>query len=326
MRPRLSVVAPCFNEEEGLPEFCRLVEEACITTVGTSFEIVLINDGSRDGTWNVMSNIAANKSRVVAINLSRNYGHQIALTAGLQACRGERILIIDADLQDPPELLEPMMALMDEGAEIVYGQRRKRDGETLIKSWTAAIFYRLLRKLVDIDIPLDTGDFRLMSRRALDVLNSMPEQSRFIRGMVSWIGLKQVPLLYDRQARFAGSTNYPFSKMLRLAFDAITGFSIMPLRLASYLGIAMGCASMAMIGYSLLSWAMGSAVAGWTSMMTMMLLIGSTQFLVLGMFGEYLGRMYMETKRRPLYVVDSVAGNIALAPAMSAPQQRLMAS
>ncbi len=306
--PHLSVVAPCFNEEEGLPEFCRRVAAACAAAVGTSFEIVLVNDGSRDGTWGVMRNLAANHPNIAAINLSRNYGHQIALTAGLQACRGERILIIDADLQDPPELLPQMMAAMDEGAEIVYGQRRKRDGETLFKSWTAALFYRLLRGLVDIDIPLDTGDFRLMSRRALDILNGMPEQFRFIRGMVSWIGLKQVPLVYDRGPRFAGATGYPLAKMVRFAFDAITGFSIMPLRIASYLGIAMGILSFGMIGYTILSWMLGSAIAGWTSLTTIVLVIGSTQLLVLGMFGEYLGRMYIETKRRPLFVIESVAG------------------
>ena len=315
----LSVVAPCFNEEEGLTEFWRRTTLACEAAVGQSYEIVLINDGSRDRTWGVMTHIAANDPHVVAINLSRNYGHQIALTAGLEAARGARILIIDADLQDPPELLAEMMAAMDDGADVVYGQRRKREGETLFKSWTAAIFYRLLRRLVDIEIPLDAGDFRLMSRRALDVLNSMPEQFRFIRGMVSWIGLKQVPLLYDRAARFAGETGYPLSKMIRFACDAITGFSIMPLRIASYLGIAMGFVSMALIGYTILSWALGSAIAGWTSLTSIVLVIGSTQLLVLGMFGEYLGRMYIETKRRPLYVVDSVLG---LAAEMRAPAQR----
>jgi polyisoprenyl-phosphate glycosyltransferase len=303
--PRLSVVAPCFNEADGLTEFCCRVVEACEAIVGASYEIVLVNDGSRDATWEVMRELAQLLPPLVAINLSRNYGHQIALTAGLHAARGERILIVDADLQDPPELLGEMMALMNDGAEIVYGQRRKREGETLFKSWTAAIFYRLLRRLVDIDIPLDTGDFRLMSRRALDVLNSMGEQFRFIRGMVSWMGLRQVPLAYDRNPRFAGTTAYSLGKMLRLAFDAITGFSIMPLRLASYLGVAMGCGSIAMIAYTLMSWVTHSAVAGWTSLTTIVLAIGSTQLLVLGVFGEYLGRMYVETKGRPLYVVDT---------------------
>jgi polyisoprenyl-phosphate glycosyltransferase len=308
-RPRLSVVAPCFDEAEGLGEFCRQLGEACEASVGKSYEIVLINDGSRDETWSVMRHLAANLPQVVAINLSRNYGHQIALTAGLHAARGERILIIDADLQDPPELLGEMMAIMDaQGADVVYGQRRKRDGETLFKSMTAALFYRLLRRLVDIDIPLDTGDFRLMSRRALDVLNSMGEQFRFIRGMVSWMGLRQIPLLYDRNPRFAGTTGYSLGKMIRFAFDAITGFSIMPLRLASYLGVAMGFASVAMIGYTILSWALHSAVAGWTSLTTIVLVIGSTQLLVLGVFGEYLGRMYIETKHRPLYVIENAVG------------------
>ena len=308
---RLSVVAPCFNEEAGLVEFHRRVTAACVMAVGLSYEIVLVNDGSRDGTWALMRRLAAQDRHIVAINLSRNYGHQIALTAGLHSCQGDRVLIIDADLQDPPELLPEMMAAMDEGADVVYGQRRRRHGDTLFKTWTAALFYRLLRRLVEVEIPLDTGDFRLISRRALKVLNSMPEQFRFIRGMVSWMGLRQVPLAYDREARFAGKTGYSFAKMIRFAFDAVTGFSIVPLRLASYLGLGMGAAGLAMLCYTIGGWIFGSTVAGWTSLATMVLVIGSTQLLVLGMFGEYIGRLYLETKRRPLYIVDSVVAHRA---------------
>jgi polyisoprenyl-phosphate glycosyltransferase len=320
--PRLSVVAPCYDEEAGLPEFHRRVARACVEAVGSDgYEIVLINDGSRDGTWEAMRRLAAaDPQHVVAINMARNYGHQVALTAGLRLCRASKyVLIIDADLQDPPELLPEMLRRRrEERAEVVYGQRRQRQGETRFKTWTAAAFYRLLRRLVDIDIPRDTGDFRLMTRRSLDVLNSMPEQFRFIRGMVSWMGFRQVPLLYERHARFAGETGYPLAKMIRFALDAITGFSTVPLRVASYLGLVMGLLSAVLVVYTIGSWLAGSAIAGWTSLTTIVLLIGSSQLLVLGVIGEYLGRLYMEAKRRPLYVIDSVVGGPAAEPRASA--------
>jgi dolichol-phosphate mannosyltransferase len=241
----------------------------------------------------------------VVINLSRNHGHQLALTAGLTFARGERILVIDADLQDPPELLPEMMRLMDEGAEVVYGQRRRRQGETRFKTLTAKLFYRLLEYLTDVRVPTDTGDFRLMSRRSLDILNSMPEQSRFVRGMVSWIGLNQVPLLYDREPRFAGQTKYPLLKMVRFALDAVTGFSIVPLRVASILGMVMGATSVVMLSYTLGSWAFGRTVEGWTSLTTIVLTASSVQLLVLGILGEYVGRLYMQSKGRPLFIVDT---------------------
>ncbi len=303
--PALSVVAPCYNEATGLPELHRRLTASCLEAAGTDFEIVLVNDGSLDETWPVMQQLAEHDPRLVAINLSRNHGHQLALTAGLSFARGQRILIIDADLQDPPELLPQMMALLDH-ADVVYGQRRQRDGETRFKKITATLFYRLLRRLTDIDIPTDAGDFRLMTRRALDVLNAMPEQHRFIRGMVSWIGLRQVPLLYDREARFAGATSYPLLKMVRFAIDAITGFSMVPLRIASILGLTMAVVSMIMLGYTLGSWLLGRAVEGWTSLSTIILLVSSVQLLVLGVFGEYLGRLYMQSKQRPLFIVESV--------------------
>jgi dolichol-phosphate mannosyltransferase len=228
-RPALSVVIPCFNEEACLTELHRRVSAAAREAVGASHEIVLINDGSRDGSWAMMQELSRRDSRVVAINLSRNHGHQLALTAGLDLCCGERILIIDADLQDPPELLPAMMAQMDsQQADVVYAVRGNRSGETAFKKATAKIFYRLLDKLTDVDIPLDTGDFRLMSRRALDAFLSLPEQARFIRGMVSWVGFKQIPFLYDRQERFSGSTKYPLRKMIAFALDAVTGFSTAP--------------------------------------------------------------------------------------------------
>lgn len=307
--PFLSVVAPCFNEEAGLREFYRRMTCACVSAVQDDYEIVLINDGSKDKTWSIMCDFACHDPKIVAINLSRNYGHQLALTAGLQHCWGSRVLIIDSDLQDPPELLGEMLRVMEkENAAVVYGQRRQRAGETLSKKLTATMFYRILQYLIDIDIPRDVGDFRLMSRRALDVLNAMPEHSRFIRGMVSWVGFKQVPFLYDRDARFAGVTGYPVSKMIRFALDAITSFSITPLRLASGLGLLFGIGGFLLMSYTLGSWLFGSTVTGWTSLTTIVLIIGSVQLIVLGVLGEYLGRLYMEVKRRPLYVIESVVG------------------
>jgi len=307
----LSVVAPCFNEAANLPEFHRRVAAICESVLGRTaeWEIVLVNDGSRDQTLEVMRRLVQNDTHVRAISLSRNYGHQIALTAGLQHCRGERILIIDADLQDPPELLADMMRVMDElDADVVYGQRRSRAGETRFKTFSAKAFYRLLQRLIEIQIPADTGDFRLMSRRAVDVLNRMPEQHRFIRGMVSWIGLRQVPVQYDRHARYAGATGYPLLKMLHFAIDAITSFSVLPLRLASFAGVITGTLGLFALAYTVGSWLLGATVVGWTSMATLILIIGGAQLLMLGVFGEYLGRLYLEAKRRPLFVVDAVLG------------------
>jgi len=304
--PRLSVVAPCYNEQETLEELYRRLSAVCHEAVGDSFEIVLVNDGSRDRTWALMREQAARDPHIVAINLSRNHGHQLALSAGLALCRGERILIIDADLQDPPELLGQMMARMDAGADVVYGQRVKREGETAFKKTTATTFYRLLSWLSETDIPMDAGDFRLMSRRALDILNSMPENHRFIRGMVSWIGFPQEALSYERSARFAGATKYPIRKMLHFALDAITGFSVRPLRIASYLGVGFGLAGLLMLFYVLVSWISDRTVQGWTSLIAVLLVLGSAQLFVVGVMGEYLGRLYIETKRRPLYIIQDV--------------------
>jgi polyisoprenyl-phosphate glycosyltransferase len=306
---RLSIVIPCFNEEACLPELHKRVSAAAKAVVGDDHEIVLINDGSRDASWKVMQALTEQDPHLLAINLSRNHGHQLALTAGLDLCRGERILIIDADLQDPPELLGEMMAAMDaQEADVVYGVRRHRAGETLFKKMTAAIFYRGLARLTDTDIPVDTGDFRLMSRRALDALLAMPEQARFVRGMVAWIGFRQVPLMYDRSERFDGESKYPLSKMIKFALDAVTGFSTAPLRFASHMGMWLVAASVLILGYILFGWISGRAVEGWTSTMLIVVLLGAAQMFVLGMIGEYLGRLYMESKRRPLYIVAEVAG------------------
>ena len=305
--PALSVVIPCYNEAPCLDQLHTRVSAAARAAVGEDHEIVLVNDGSRDDSWPAMQRLAAADRHVVAINLSRNHGHQLALTAGLDLCAGAQILIIDADLQDPPELLADMrVAMVAQDADVVYAVRRQRQGETIFKKATAAIFYRLLDRLTDTEIPLDTGDFRLISRRALDAFLALPEQARFIRGMVAWVGFRQVPFPYDRQERVAGETNYPLGKMLRLAFDAVTGFSTAPLRFASHAGLALTGVSLLLFVYIAIGFLSGSAVQGWTSTMLVVVFLGAVQMFVLGMIGEYLGRMYVEVKRRPLYIVADV--------------------
>ncbi len=306
---KLSIVIPCYNEEACLDVLYARVSAVAHAVAGDAHEIVLINDGSRDSTWEKLRAIAAADPRVTAIGLSRNHGHQLALTAGLDLCRGEHILILDADLQDPPELLADMLRMMeDEHADVVYAVRRQRAGESWSKKLTAALFYRLLDRLTDTPIPLDTGDFRLMTRRALDAFLAMPEQARFIRGMVAWIGFRQVPFAYDRAERLAGETHYPFSKMVGLAFDAVTGFSTAPLRLASHIGLALTGASLLLLVYIAVGWLTGTAVQGWTSTMLVVVGLGAVQMFVLGMIGEYLGRLYIESKKRPLYIVADVIG------------------
>jgi dolichol-phosphate mannosyltransferase len=282
---------------------------AARAAVGEDYEIVLVNDGSRDNSWTMMRAIAAADPHAVAVNLSRNHGHQLALTAGLDLCSGEAILIIDADLQDPPELLPEMLRVMrSEQADVVYGVRRSRSGETAFKRATAHGFYRLLSRATEVDIPLDAGDFRLMSRRALEALLAMPEQARFIRGMVAWLGFRQVPFAYDRQERFAGETKYPLRKMIRFAFDALTGFSSAPLKLASLAGLALSVGSLLLLLYIVFAWSSGHSIPGWTSLMLVVVVLGAVQMFVLALMGEYIGRLYNEAKGRPLYIVQEIAG------------------
>jgi dolichol-phosphate mannosyltransferase len=305
----LSIVVPCFNEEACLERLHERLSSAARATFGEYYEILLVNDGSSDRTWPMMRELAAADPHVVAVNLSRNHGHQLALTAGLDVCRGDVVLIIDADLQDPPELLGDMLETMRrEDADVVYGVRKSRKGETAFKRATAHGFYRLLANATDVDIPLDAGDFRLMSRRALDVFLAMPEQARFIRGMVAWIGFKQVPILYDRDERFAGETKYPFRKMFRFALDALTGFSSAPLKLASHAGLALSIGSVLIILYILFAWLAGESIQGWTSLMLVVVVLGAVQMFVLALMGEYIGRLYNEAKRRPLYIIQEIDG------------------
>lgn len=306
----LSVVVPCFNEQDCLPALHERLSKAARAAAGEDYEIVLVNDGSSDDSWPIMRQMAGSDAHVLAVNLSRNHGHQLALTAGLDLCRGDTILIIDADLQDPPELLSDMMKVMrSEDADVVYGVRKSRSGETAFKRATAHGFYRLLSRATEVDIPLDAGDFRLMSRRALDALLAMPEQARFVRGMVAWIGFRQVAFPYDRQERFAGSTKYPLKKMMRFALDALTGFSSAPLKLATHVGLALSIGSIVLIAYIAYAWLVGDNIQGWTSLMLVVLVIGAVQMFVLALMGEYIGRLYNEAKGRPLYIVQEVAGD-----------------
>jgi dolichol-phosphate mannosyltransferase len=306
---KLSIVVPCFNEEACLAELHQRLGSAARKAVDDDYELVLVNDGSRDASWPMMQKLAADDPHVVAINLSRNHGHQLALTAGLDLSRGGTILIIDADLQDPPELLSAMLQTMrEQDADVVYGVRQSRAGETAFKRVTAHGFYRLLSRATEVDIPLDAGDFRLMSRRALDALLAMPEQARFIRGMVAWIGFRQVPFAYDRAERFAGETKYPLRKMMRFAFDALTGFSSAPLKLASHAGLLLSVGSVLLVLYISWAWLSGQSIQGWTSLMLVVVVLGAVQMFVLALMGEYIGRLYNEAKRRPLYIVQEVAG------------------
>ncbi|MDP9085400.1 MAG: glycosyltransferase family 2 protein [Pseudomonadota bacterium] len=308
----LSIVVPCFNEAECLPVLHQRLTAAARASFGEDYELLFVNDGSRDSSWALMEALADEDPHLVAVNLSRNHGHQLALTAGLDLSCGEHIMIVDADLQDPPELLGPMIETMRrEGADVVYGVRRSRAGESAFKKATAHGFYRLLASATDVDIPLDTGDFRLMSRRALDVLLAMPEQARFIRGMVAWIGFKQVPLPYDRDERFAGSSKYPIGKMVRFALDALTSFSSAPLKLASHAGLALSFGSLLIVAYILFGWVSGRSAPGWTSVMLVVVVLGAVQMFVLGLMGEYIGRLYSQSKQRPLYIVQSVTGGEA---------------
>ena len=304
--PALSIVAPCYNEEGSLPAFVGRMCDVARVTAGEAFELVLVNDGSRDGTWACIQALAFDRPELVGLNLSRNHGHQLAVTAGLTLARGERVMIIDADLQDPPELLADMMARMDEGYDVVYGRRRSRGGESAFKLATAKGFYRLLRSVSEVDIPQDVGDFRLMSRRIVDRLNAMPEQDRFLRGMVAWLGGRQAEVLYDRDARQAGETGYTFAKMMRLAVNGLTGFSTAPLKIAVVLAFSgIGLAALIVL-YALIGVFTGHAAPGWASLALIQVFFGVGQLGCLAILGAYLGRIYTQVKGRPLFMVDEV--------------------
>jgi dolichol-phosphate mannosyltransferase len=271
-----------------------------------TYEIVFVNDGSTDDTLDILRKIQVTDPAVRIVDLSRNHGHQLASSAGLTVARGDMVLLIDADLQDPPELLGKMIELLEQGADVVYGQRMRRHGETWFKRFTAALFYRLLSRSSKVVIPLDAGDFRLMRRHVVDILNQMSESHRFIRGLVAWTGFNQVALLYERDPRYAGSTKYPFLKMLNFSIDAFTAFATAPLRyvfLAALLAIVVAGA---MLGWTAYSYFFLDAVAGWSSLMAVFLFFTSVQLLSLAVIGEYVGRIFIEAKKRPMFVIRNI--------------------
>ena len=302
----LSIVLPAYNEEAVIGETHRRVEAVC-RALSKPYEIIVVNDGSTDGTWAALLTLARENPHLVAVNLSRNHGHQLALSAGLHFARGERTLIMDADLQDPPELLPRLLEAMDGGADVVYAQRRSRPGDAPLKRVFCAVFYRLLARLSDAPVQLDTGDFRLISRRVVELLRAMPERQRFIRGMVSWVGYRQEAVLYDRDARQAGETKYPLRKLIALAIDGVVSSSLKPLAFATVVGAFAAFLGVGLLAYALASWwFVGKTPQGWTSLLAAVVLLGSLQLLVLGILGEYLGRIYAQTRGRPMFLVDQV--------------------
>jgi dolichol-phosphate mannosyltransferase len=321
--PQLSVVVPCYNEEPVLDALYDRLTRVC-DGLGLDYEIVLVNDGSKDRTWPKMTQLADRDPNLVCVNLARNHGHQLALTAGLSVCRGDQILVIDADLQDPPEALPDMIALMArENADVVYGQRVSRAGETWFKKLTAHVFYRLLGWLADANIPRDTGDFRLMTRRVLDQFLAMPERHRYVRGMVSWLGYKQVPYLYERHPRAAGETHYTLKRMVRFAGDAVTSFSVKPLALPLRAGV--GCWLAAVATFLLAGWwgLANGEVPSVGLLAGLVFLLAGGQFVTLGVIGEYLGRMYTEVRGRPLFLIEQVVRGRAAVPAAVPPRREV---
>jgi dolichol-phosphate mannosyltransferase len=310
--PRLlSVVAPVFNEEELVEAFVR---RACAAVADYSFELVLVNDGSADSTPQLLDRIAAEDPRVRVVHLSRNFGHQAALTAGLEHAAGDLVAMIDADLQDPPELIPQMVEQWEQGSDVVYAVREQRDGETAFKLATASWFYKLFDRLAQVDLEPNSGDFRLLDRRALDALLSMTERSRFLRGMTVWVGFKQTAVPYERDARAAGETKYTLRKMLRFSLDAIASFSHLPLQLATYAGLlSAGVAFIAIPVVVGLHFA-DSYLPGFGTITILILLIGGIQLIALGVIGEYIGRIYEEVKHRPLYIVREERNRPSEAP------------
>ncbi|MFN5619952.1 MAG: glycosyltransferase family 2 protein [Flavobacteriales bacterium] len=301
----LSIVVPIFNEEENLPELHRRLSEAA-RLVTTSYELVFVNDGSRDASASLLQLLAQRDERVYYINFSRNFGHQIAVTAGLDRCSGRAVVIIDGDLQDPPEVIPQLHALYKTGIDVVYARRSERKGETWFKRTTAKLFYRVLRRSTSIDIPLDTGDFRLIDRKVVNALKQMPEQSKFLRGQIAWLGFKQGEVLFSRDKRLHGKTGYPLSKMLRFAMDGITSFSDRPLKLVTAMGFAISFLSVVIILYAMYShFVLLRTITGWTSLIISSTFIGGVQLLSIGIIGEYISRMNKNILNRPLYVVES---------------------
>ena len=298
-----SIVAPIYNELENIPELYRRVKEV-MDVLDEPWELIVVDDGSTDGSTEAICSLAREDERVRPVIFARNFGHQIAITAGWDYARGDAVVIIDADLQDPPEVIHEMAKKWKEGYEVVYAVRSEREGESLFKIWTASLFYRLIYRITDVKIPLDTGDFRLMDRKVVNVLKQMRERHRFPRGMSAWVGFKQIGVDYKRAARLAGETKYPFRKMFRLALNAITSFSYFPLQVATFFGFASaGVAIVAIPVVVALRLAGSHFFEGQTTTLISVLFLGGVQLISLGILGEYVGRLYDEAKGRPLYIV-----------------------
>jgi dolichol-phosphate mannosyltransferase len=302
----ISLVVPVFNESEVLPTFYARSSAALAAIPGHDYEILFIDDGSRDDSYRQLTAFAAENPRVRVLKFSRNFGHQIAITAGLDNARGDCVVVIDADLQDPPEVVGPMVEKWREGFDVVYGVRAERDGETAMKLLTASAFYRLLNRVTTIQIPSNVGDFRLMSRRAVDQLKQLREKDRFVRGLVSWIGFNQTGVTYSRDKRYAGETKYPYRKMIKFAFDGITSFSTAPLKLATWMGYFAALLAVLYLISVFVQKLLGYTVEGWATIMVALLFLGAVQLICLGILGEYLGRIFNEVKPRPMYVLEEV--------------------
>jgi glycosyltransferase involved in cell wall biosynthesis len=302
--PKYSIIAPVFNEHECLPEFYKRIKKVMDST-RTSWELLLVDDGSSDGSTRIILDLAEKDAKVRPLVFARNFGHQIAVTAGMDHALGEAVIVIDADLQDPPEVILDLIAKWKEGYQVAYAVRRKRAGESWFKVTTASFFYRLIYRITDVKIPLDTGDFRLLDRQVVDAMGSMRERHRFLRGMAAWVGFRQIGVLYDRQERFAGHTKYPLRKMLLLAVNAITGFSYFPLQLATYFGfVAAGMSIIAIPVVAIMRLTSSEAFLGQATTLVAVLFLGGVQLICLGILGEYIGRIYDEVKGRPLYVLN----------------------
>lgn len=300
-----SVVIPVFNEEETLPYLYQRMHEM-LASLGETYEMVFVNDGSRDSSPSILARLQEDDAQVRIVNFSRNFGHQSAITAGIAYACGKAVIIIDADLQDPPEVIPELIARWKTGAEVVYARRSKRSGETWFKLTSAALFYRVLRKITAVDIPANTGDFRLLDRKVVDTLNKMPERNRFMRGLSAWVGFRQESVEYDRNKRYAGVTKYPLRKMIRFSLDAITGFSYFPLQIATSFGFFLaGLSTIGVIAAVILRIFLG-AIIGQASTLIVVLFMGGIQLIFLGIIGEYLGRIYDEVRGRPLYIVHDV--------------------
>jgi len=302
--PLLSVIIPIYNEEGNIIKLYERLSQV-ILKLGIDAEFIFINDGSKDSSMQLILELAGKNPGVKYIDFARNFGHQIAVTAGLDHCKGNAAVIIDADLQDPPELIEEMYRKWKDGFEVIYAKRKSREGESQMKKVTAKVFYRMLQRITSINIPVDTGDFRLIDRKIIGVLKKMPEQQKFLRGQISWIGFRQTFIEYDRDARHAGKTGYTFKKMTRFALDGITSFSNLPLKFATFAGFIVSAIAFIMILYALYSrFISKDYVPGWTSLMLAVLFIGGVQLICIGIIGEYISRMGSNVRNRPLYIIN----------------------